>query len=71
MGVWIEMFFCATYNFSTFVTPFVGVWIEILLIRVFRQMHLVTPFVGVWIEILYADRKAAEEESHSLRGSVD
>ena len=31
----------------------------------------VAPFVGVWIEIAYKQQKNADQESRSLRGSVD
>ena len=53
------------------VAPFVGVWIEIYTTYSKQEALKVAPFVGVWIEIYEEFIYELEEESRSLRGSVD
>ena len=48
-----------------------GVWIEIPSTSRNASGNYVAPFVGVWIEIAYKQQKNADQESRSLRGSVD
>ena len=71
VGVWIEIPDGISPQFTFIVAPFVGVWIEIPSTSRNASGNYVAPFVGVWIEIAYKQQKNADQESRSLRGSVD